>query len=223
MITSDTRGMRHRSMYKDTRSVTRRSRIAHFDRQVMAWVAVGSVPNPGDLWPRLSRSANHGLLWMAIAAGLGATGDKWARRAALRGMVSIAIASTMANVIVKGLTRRNRPSHEIPLLGLKVRAPRTSSFPSGHSASAAAFATGVALEMPGLALPIGVLAAAIGTSRVVNGVHYPSDVLAGFAIGTAAAALTLRWCPAGPHDPSEGRRRTGPLYPGSAVPHLRSQ
>lgn len=196
-------------MYKDTCSVIR-FRIADFDRQVMARVAAGDLPGPRGLWPRLSRTANYSLLWMAIAAGLGATGDKWARRAALRGLVSIGIASTTANVIVKGLTRRSRPALEIPLLRLKVRAPRTSSFPSGHSASAAAFATGVALEMPALALPVGALAAAVGTSRVVNGVHYPSDVLAGFAIGTAAAALTVRWWPLRPARPAEAvRPRTG--------------
>jgi membrane-associated phospholipid phosphatase len=184
------------------------------------------VPNPHGLWPRLSRSANSSLLWIAIAAGLGATGDKRARRAALRGLVSVAIASSTANVIVKGLTRRNRPALDIPVVRLKIPAPRSSSFPSGHSASAAAFATGVALEMPSLALPIGALAAAVGTSRVVNGVHYPSDVLAGFAIGTAAGVLTVRWWPLRPARPAVAavRRqlplraaRVRPLLPAAAL------
>lgn len=81
---------------------------------------------------------------------------------------------------------------------------QTMSFPSGHAASAAAFATGVTPEKPGLAVPVIMLAAAVGASRVVTGVHYPSDVLAGFAVGTAAGAVTLRWVAAAPADP--GRR-----------------
>jgi hypothetical protein len=54
--------------------------------------------------------------------------------------------------------------------------PVTTAFPSGHAAASAAFATGVGLEMPALAAPVGALAAAVGISRVVNGVHYPSDI-----------------------------------------------
>jgi len=53
----------------------------------------------------------------------------------------------------------------------------------------------VTMEMPGLAVVACPLALAVAASRVVTGVHYPSDVLAGFAIGTAAAASTLLWWP----------------------------
>jgi hypothetical protein len=56
-----------------------------------------------------------------------------------------------------------------------------------------AFATGAGLEMPALAAPVGVLAAAVGMSRVVNGVHYPSDIAGGWAVGVGVGMLTLRW------------------------------
>jgi undecaprenyl-diphosphatase len=73
--------------------------------------------------------------------------------------------------------------------------PNSSSFPSGHSASAAAFAIGVALEVPGFGLPLGALAVAVGYSRVYSGVHYPGDVVAGFAVGAASAGVVARLVP----------------------------
>jgi len=145
--------------------------------------------------PMLSELANHGKLWIALAACLQATGDQRAGRAARRGLASLAAASAAANIIGKGLASRRRPDAEVPAARRLAHAPWTSSFPSGHAASAAAFATGAAMELPGLAPGVFALALAVGASRVVTGVHYPSDVLAGFALGAAAAASTLLWWP----------------------------
>jgi undecaprenyl-diphosphatase len=155
--------------------------------------------------PRLSRLANHGFLWIVLAAALWATGDRWARRAAWRGLGSMAAASAAANILGKGLTARRRPDVQVSA-ARRLQPPRTSSFPSGHAASAAAFATGVAIEMPGLAAPAIALAAAVGASRVATGVHYPSDVLAGTAIGAAAGMMTLRWWPRRPPRPAAAIR-----------------
>jgi membrane-associated phospholipid phosphatase len=143
----------------------------------------------------LSRLADHGLLWMVLAAALWATGTRPARRAAWRGLGSMAAASTAASVIGKGLTGRRRPYAEVPVRSRLRRVPRSSSFPSGHAANAAAFVAGAAIEMSSLAAPGIALASAVGASRVATGVHYPSDVLAGTAIGAAAGLATLRWWP----------------------------
>ena len=131
-----------------------------------------------------------------LAAALRATGNRQARRAAWRGLGSVAAASAAANVIGKGLAVP-APSRclGVPVLRRLRRAPQTSSFPSGHAASAAAFATGAAIEMPSLAGPAIALASAVGASRVATRMHYPSDVLAGTAIGAAAGLATLRWWP----------------------------
>jgi undecaprenyl-diphosphatase len=124
------------------------------------------------------------------------------RRAALRGLASLAVASASANVPAKLMARRTRPGLDgVPLIRQLRRQPSTSSFPSGHSASAAAFTVGVALEQPLLAVPVGVLAAGVAYGRVHTGVHYPGDVVAGLAIGTGAALAVKRVWPTRPARP----------------------
>jgi undecaprenyl-diphosphatase len=68
--------------------------------------------------------------------------------------------------------------------------PGSTSFPSGHSASAFAFASAVGRDLPGLALGLNFLAAAVAYSRVHTGVHYPGDTIVGAVIG-ASTALTV--------------------------------
>jgi diacylglycerol kinase family enzyme/membrane-associated phospholipid phosphatase len=190
------------------------NRVAALDRSLLNRLTTREQPAVERAMLTLGRAADHGVLWIGVAVALGATRGKWARRAALRGLAGVAISSTAANVLTKGLVGRARPSGAAPA----GRLPRTTSFPSGHAAAAAAFATGVALEMPALAAPIGGLAAAVGASRVTTGVHYPSDVAAGFALGTAAGLLTLRWWPRRPATPASAARprREAPASPDGA-------
>ena len=172
-----------------------RHRAAALDLAVVRRVARVNSPALDRAMPALSEAANHGMLWIALGACLQATGNARASRAGRRGLASLAAASATANIIGKGLASRRRPDAEVPAARRLAHAPWTSSFPSGHAASAAAFATGAAMELPGLAPGVFALALAVGASRVVTGVHYPSDVLAGFALGAAAAASTLLWWP----------------------------
>ena len=152
---------------------------------------------------------------MVLAAALWATGRRKARRAAWRGLGSMAAASTAANVIGKGLTGRRCPYADVPVRKpAAASSPGSPSFPSGHAANAAAFAIGAAIELPSLAAPGIALASAVGASRVATGVHYPSDVRAGTAIGAAAGLATLRWWPRRPGGPPwrsgrRGRHRRG--------------
>jgi membrane-associated phospholipid phosphatase len=171
------------------------ARVTSADRAVMARVGATESLALDRVMPALSRAANHSVLWIGVSAVLAATGRPRARRAAVRGLASVVLASAASNVIGKGLAGRARPSAPVPPARRLAHGVRTTSFPSGHAASAAAFVTGAALELPAVAAPVGALAVAVGASRVVTGVHFPSDVLAGFAIGVAAAALTLRCRP----------------------------
>ncbi|MFE3321949.1 phosphatase PAP2 family protein [Nocardia sp. NPDC059195] len=144
---------------------------------------------------RLTRSANTGGLWLAVAAALAVKPGR-PRRAALRGVIALGGSSFVVNLVLKTLIPRRRPPAELMPLGRRlVAAPVSSSFPSGHSANAAAFATAVALESPRTALAVAPVAAAVAYSRIHTGAHWPSDVLVGASVGTAVALTTRRWWP----------------------------
>jgi undecaprenyl-diphosphatase len=169
--------------------------VGHTDRAISHAIS-RLPPSPLDgVMKALSTTANHGILWFAIAAVLAARRGA-SRKAALRGIVAIAGASATANAVLKPLLPRRRPAApELHTYQTLPNPPKSSSFPSGHAASAAAFTTAVALESPRLGAAVAPLAAAVAYSRVHVGVHWTSDVLAGVAVGTGVAAATRRWWP----------------------------
>ncbi len=180
---------------------TRRARLLAWlgtgDRRSFDFVSRTRVPLADPLLPRLSRLADHSLLWALIAGVLARAGGRRGRRAALRGVGCIAAASAITNQPAKRLFARARPSLDhVPEVRRRRRALSSASFPSGHSASAAAFALGAGAELPLPArVPLAALAGAVGVSRVYVGAHYPGDVLAGAAIGAAVAGASLRIWP----------------------------
>jgi len=182
-------------------------RLENLDLLLFDRVAAAHPRGLDIVLPRLSRSADHGVLWLAGAAALGLSRNRSARRAAMRGIGSLALASTAANVVAKRLTGRRRPVTDgVPIARRLLRPPITTSFPSGHAASAAAFATGVALESPWLGAAAIPLAAAVAASRVYTGAHYPGDVIAGAALGAGLAVLTQRWWPLRDDVPAQAAR-----------------
>lgn len=170
--------------------------IRRADLAVFRALARTEVPVLGPLLPRLSRAANHSRLWMVIAGLLALLGGRFGRRAGARGMLAVGITSAVTNLPAKLLTGRVRPDLTVvPEIRRLAAVPVSTSFPSGHSASAFAFATGASLEDPRLRPVLFPLAAAVATSRVYTGVHYPGDVLVGSAIGVAVARGTRRVWP----------------------------
>jgi undecaprenyl-diphosphatase len=165
--------------------------LGAIDRAV--YEAVASVPAPAldQAMRRLSRSADRSRLWFVIAAALAVTGPA-GRRAASRGVLAIGATSALVNLGVKTLSRRRRPDRRgagVPD-ARQVAMPSSTSFPSGHSAAAFAFATAISRDSPWLAIAIQFLAGSVAYSRVHTGVHYPGDVLAGAALGVAVADAT---------------------------------
>ncbi len=129
-----------------------------------------------------SRFGEHAAGWVGIVA-LGAVLDAQRRPAWLRAGVAVLAAHTAASVVKRGV-RRRRPQH--PSVTVHVRTPSALSFPSSHASSstAAAVVLGRLLGVP----LVPVIVPSMGVSRLVLGVHYPTDVLAGAALGAAVAA-----------------------------------
>jgi membrane-associated phospholipid phosphatase len=140
---------------------------------------------------RLSNAANRSRLWLGIAAAIALLGGRRGRRAALEGVVSIAVTSATVNLGMKPLHQRRRPDRVEPGLfqARHVPMPASTSFPSGHAASAFAFAYAVGRHLPGLAVPIRLLAGGVAYSRVHTGVHYPGDVVVGSITGAGTGAM----------------------------------
>jgi membrane-associated phospholipid phosphatase len=130
-----------------------------------------------------SRSSERAARTLAVV-------DRPRRGAWLRG-TALTAGAHVAGSAVKRVVRRPRPAHVEPLVGTVGR----HSFPSAHATSAAAAA--VAFGALG-ARAVPPLAVAVCVSRLVAGVHYPSDVAAGAALGALTARLGARWMTGGP-------------------------
>ena len=175
----------------DARDVLRD--LQALDAAIYAAVAATETPTLDAGLRRLSAMADHSKISLTIA-GLLALRSGRTRRAALLGCAAVAVASATANLVGKQLVHRPRPDRDAALVnaGRQVPMPLSASFPSGHTASAVAFAGAVGAVLPTAGVPLGLLACLVGYSRVHTGVHYPGDVAAGAVLGLASAGLVLR-------------------------------
>jgi undecaprenyl-diphosphatase len=160
-------------------SVIQRSDFALM-RRVHHW------PAPG--WVRtvmvLASRCGDGWFWYALGFLILAAGDG-SRFAAVCAGTSACGAGLGIYVLVKKATRRKRPCLVEPHAWARILPPDQYSFPSGHTIAAFASAVSVGHFYPALLLPLVLCAALIGTSRILLGMHFLSDVLVGAVAGTS--------------------------------------
>nr|WP_296771287.1 phosphatase PAP2 family protein [Rhodococcus sp. (in: high G+C Gram-positive bacteria)] len=148
---------------------------------------IGSAPGAVAVARGMSHFGEHALGWVAIA-GVGAALDK-PRGRQWAGVAVGAVGSHAASIVIKRVVRRPRPND--PSVRINVSTPSKLSFPSSHATSTTAAAVLLG-RLTGLPLPA-VLVPPMLLSRLVLGVHYPTDVLAGSALGALSAAAVLKF------------------------------
>lgn len=160
----------------------------HGEDAVLVAVQSALTGRPGVLPTAraMSHFGEHSLGWLALSAA-GALAQPRRRRAWLAAGAG-AFAAHAAAVVIKRVVKRERPHH--PAIAVNVATPSRLSFPSAHATSttAAAILLGRALGLPRGLLPA-LLVPPMALSRLVLGVHYPSDVAAGVAVGASVAAV----------------------------------
>ncbi|WP_313673447.1 phosphatase PAP2 family protein [Mycolicibacterium sp.] len=157
--------------------------------EVAALVSVQSAlgaPEVVGVARGMSHFGEHAAGWIALSL-LGAAVSPRRRRDWL--LVGVgAVAAHGAAIIIKLAVRRRRPHH--PDIAVNVGTPSALSFPSAHATSSTAAAMllcrATRSPLPLVAVPL------MALSRLVLGVHYPTDVLAGMAVGAAVAGTTAR-------------------------------
>jgi undecaprenyl-diphosphatase len=181
-----------RTRARPSRAVRLLRRLGRVDRAAYRAVAEMSTPLLDGPLRQVSHFANFSKPWFLVAGVLALFGGARGRRAALTGVAAIGLTSFVVNQPMKLAGERRRPDRT--RLGVPesrwVRMPSSTSFPSGHSGSAAAFAVAVGDVLPRLRLPLRAAAAVVIFSRVYTGVHYPGDVVAGAAVGALLGRAT---------------------------------
>jgi undecaprenyl-diphosphatase len=139
-------------------------------------------PNP--LVIAASVTARGGVLWLPVAGLLALAGK---RRAARRALTAAAVAMPIGHLVSLVVHRRRPVVADMPARLALPEHPDSSSFPSKHAVTAAAFGTATALEDRGAAIFVTPLVLLVAYSRLRTRVHWPTDVLGGLLIGALVA------------------------------------
>ena len=157
-----------------------RSYLNAIDLGVYRWFRnVAPTGQAMDRVKTFSKAGEHGACWFVLGLG-GAALDPDRRGHWLEATATVGIAYGTSTAIKNAIGRKRPAVEDLPAI---MRTPTGLSFPSSHSTSSFAAARAFSSLLPGP--PLYVLAAAMATSRLLVGVHYPSDIVAGTALGMA--------------------------------------
>lgn len=169
------------------------SRVDEWDHAVDEWFDQWrGNPIIDRIFYGVSELGDHSMVWHLIAAGSAAASMR-NEKAAARLVISLALESGLVNGVVKSMFNRSRPIQEVAR-PLRLRIPRTSSFPSGH-ASSAMMAAVLLADRSKIGPVYGAMAAMVALSRVYVRIHHASDIAGGAVVGTALGAAIKRIAP----------------------------
>ncbi|MFC6671214.1 phosphatase PAP2 family protein [Marinobacterium aestuariivivens] len=165
-------------------------KITQFDTIAFHWcLSRGRAPELAALSRWVSRIGD-GILYVLLGALLALFEPEDGGRFLQAGLLAFGI-ELPSYLVLKNLIRRDRPCDRFEDFAAYIQPSDRFSFPSGHAAAAFTFAAVMATYYPSLLLPLYMLAGLIGAARVMLGVHYPSDILAGAMLGICSAQLGI--------------------------------
>lgn len=161
--------------------------IFNFDASILLWIQNnlrGPVLNPVMVF--ITHLGDKGLLWIVLTLAM--LCYRKTRRAGVASMISMVISLVVVNIVLKNWVARIRPYELIEGLELMIEKQKDFSFPSGHTSNSFACGWVMFRELKKrYGIPALILAILISFSRLFVGVHYPTDVFAGIAIGILGA------------------------------------
>src|ERR1700741_3616566 len=164
--------------------------IQNRDHRVMRRVNRWKAPRWIRYWMIAATRVGDGWLWYSLAIILLIVGGP-NPSAAVSTSACAALAGVFVFKALKKISHRQRPCHMEPHCWSRVLPPDQFSFPSGHTMTAFSIALVVSYFYPGLEGALYFLAASIAVSRVVLGMHFMSDVLAGAILGVGLGCASL--------------------------------
>lgn len=160
--------------------------IAHRDQRLMLRVNRWPAPRWVRVWMLAATRGGDGWLWYAIGAMVLLFGGPARFRAVAAAALAVGVGIALF-LRIKKATGRKRPCAYEPHCWARLLPPDQFSFPSGHTITAFSVAVSLSLFYPDMSVGLLFCAISVAASRILLGMHFLSDVLAGAAIGTALA------------------------------------
>lgn len=160
------------------------------DTRLFFWLSAHNQKKAIALLSQILSTMGNGPLYALIGMSLWLWGGPEGKTLFYAGLIAYGFELPIYFVL-KNSIKRDRPCHKIVDVVSLITPSDKFSFPSGHTAAAFVFATIVVALYPALAVPAYVFAILVGLSRVILGVHYPGDILAGMILGLGCAWAAL--------------------------------
>jgi undecaprenyl-diphosphatase len=164
--------------------------IENRDHRVMHRMNRWKAPRWIRYWMLAATRMGDGWVWYSLAVIVLIVGGS-ARYVAVSSATCAASAGVVVFKLLKAVSKRERPCQLEPHCWATILPPDKFSFPSGHTMTAFSIALVVSFFYPALNGPLYFLAISIAVSRVVLGMHFLSDVLAGAVLGSALGVTSI--------------------------------